>query len=114
MLCGSRRWGRVVRRIVWFFLEDICCFFFFQAEDGIRDLTVTGVQTCALPISLGGEGSSPTPPNLVFLSILLPARHRRTLLLQLGNVPDGSRTIFPLPSRLAALQERRFSKNHGW
>src|SRR3989475_1666602 len=32
---------------------DVCClfFFFFQAEDGIRDLTVTGVQTCALPIS---------------------------------------------------------------
>src|SRR2546430_5273324 len=27
-----------------------CFFFFFQAEDGIRDLTVTGVQTCALPI----------------------------------------------------------------
>src|SRR2546430_7545470 len=27
-------------------------YFFFQAEDGIRDLTVTGVQTCALPISL--------------------------------------------------------------
>src|SRR5690349_23126055 len=26
--------------------------FFFQAEDGIRDLYVTGVQTCALPISL--------------------------------------------------------------
>src|SRR2546427_2175353 len=28
----------------------IVFFFFFQAEDGIRDLTVTGVQTCALPI----------------------------------------------------------------
>src|SRR6266496_6030599 len=28
-----------------------CFFFFFQAEDGIRDLYVTGVQTCALPIS---------------------------------------------------------------
>src|SRR2546422_6371207 len=27
--------------------------FFFQAEDGIRDVAVTGVQTCALPISLG-------------------------------------------------------------
>src|SRR5437762_7023793 len=26
------------------------CFFFFQAEDGIRDTSVTGVQTCALPI----------------------------------------------------------------
>src|SRR5256886_5841057 len=30
---------------------DSSLFFFFQAEDGIRDLTVTGVQTCALPIS---------------------------------------------------------------
>src|SRR5690606_39761500 len=27
-----------------------CCCFFFQAEDGIRDFHVTGVQTCALPI----------------------------------------------------------------
>src|SRR2546430_12708861 len=33
-------------------------FFFFQAEDGIRDLTVTGVQTCALPIS-GGPRERP-------------------------------------------------------
>src|SRR2546430_16035157 len=32
-------------------LITISTFFFFQAEDGIRDLTVTGVQTCALPIS---------------------------------------------------------------
>src|SRR2546430_4262589 len=30
-------------------------FFFFQAEDGIRDLTVTGVQTCALPIARGAR-----------------------------------------------------------
>src|SRR2546430_7731941 len=35
--------------------------FFFQAEDGIRDLTVTGVQTCALPIS---------PNNPVFVNRL--------------------------------------------
>src|SRR5688572_31702234 len=36
--------------------QCLCCGaygFFFQAEDGIRDLTVTGVQTCALPILLG-------------------------------------------------------------
>src|SRR2546425_4227882 len=32
----------------------IFIFFFFQAEDGIRDKLVTGVQTCALPISLAG------------------------------------------------------------
>src|SRR5688572_30921271 len=31
-------------------LRFLFFFFFFQAEDGIRDLTVTGVQTCALPI----------------------------------------------------------------
>src|SRR3712207_7825765 len=40
------------------------CFFFFQAEDGIRDIGVTGVQTCALPIS----------------------EHRRALLVDLATV----------------------------
>src|SRR5215203_5589355 len=43
-------------------------FFFFQAEDGIRDIGVTGVQTCALPISgcsvVSARSTSPTlaPP----------------------------------------------------
>src|SRR5256885_5254002 len=32
-------------------IDDFVNFFFFQAEDGIRDYKVTGVQTCALPIS---------------------------------------------------------------
>src|SRR5256884_4555050 len=40
-----------------------CCsnwlFFFFQAEDGIRDVAVTGVQTCALPIWWGGPVAGP-------------------------------------------------------
>ena len=31
---------------------NVLIFFFFQAEDGIRDIGVTGVQTCALPISV--------------------------------------------------------------
>src|SRR2546422_1639721 len=31
--------------------RDVTFVFFFQAEDGIRDVAVTGVQTCALPIS---------------------------------------------------------------
>src|SRR5205823_11995646 len=45
-----------------------CLFFFFQAEDGIRDKLVTGVQTCALPIyplaghaAGGGEGEAAAP-----------------------------------------------------
>src|SRR4030066_876717 len=52
-------------------------FFFFEAEDGIRDSSVTGVQTCALPISRegvrrgavlrthpqSGRGGAPRPPE---------------------------------------------------
>src|SRR5438132_9534940 len=40
--------------------------FFFQAEDGIRDHCVTGVQTCALPISRGNRvsiGNAPARPQ---------------------------------------------------
>src|SRR5437762_11155397 len=47
LACGER--GRM----------DTC--FFFQAEDGIRDTSVTGVQTCALPISIGGEPTNDRP-----------------------------------------------------
>src|SRR2546427_494054 len=38
-------------------------FFFFQAEDGIRDLTVTGVQTCALPICIALNGMAAVRPE---------------------------------------------------
>src|SRR5215475_6613915 len=54
--------------IIWVFWIDWresigrCCFFFFQAEDGIRDFHVTGVQTCALPI-LAVPLSNVTPVN---------------------------------------------------
>src|SRR2546430_10976321 len=69
-------------------------FFFFQAEDGIRDLTVTGVQTCALPIyptnservisralRTGGVGYRDLPPlrGTRSLAVVLrdPCRHSR-------------------------------------
>src|SRR3712207_1657928 len=41
------------------YLMRLGCFFFFQAEDGIRDIGVTGVQTCALPISKDVEAMQP-------------------------------------------------------
>src|SRR2546430_13656958 len=45
-------------------------FFFFQAEDGIRDLTVTGVQTCALPIlAFGSEGGGFEPKASGFIAV---------------------------------------------
>src|SRR5256886_17426949 len=46
---SSTRYSRTIMCIS----DKIVCFcFFFQAEDGIRDLTVTGVHTCALPICI--------------------------------------------------------------
>src|SRR2546421_5125163 len=42
---------------IYVLIEVSFFFFFFQAEDGIRDLIVTGVQTCALPIYLGLHGN---------------------------------------------------------
>src|SRR2546430_13388686 len=52
-------------------------FFFFQAEDGIRDLTVTGVQTCALPIfgflQEAGAAATPLFEENQLLSALVPA-----------------------------------------
>src|SRR2546421_4201537 len=42
----------------WFCNSWIFFFFFFQAEDGIRDLIVTGVQTCALPIWFSRSSAS--------------------------------------------------------
>src|SRR2546430_884559 len=47
-LCGHFLQGALTLILV--VGDAIAASFFFQAEDGIRDLTVTGVQTCALPI----------------------------------------------------------------
>src|SRR5436189_2389492 len=58
------------------------CFFFFQAEDGIRDTSVTGVQTCALPIlaepqQAGAEQHERhvVRPGSVLRPALAPAEH---------------------------------------
>src|SRR6266576_5054274 len=56
-------------------------FFFFQAEDGIRDLYVTGVQTCALPISAFGEAATPQQIEWVV--------HYLKSLCGDGNWPEG-------------------------
>src|SRR3989449_8375538 len=54
-------------------------FFFFQAEDGIRDVAVTGVQTCALPISrrsCGCSRSCTTPAKPSYWSPMKPTSRR--------------------------------------
>src|SRR2546426_3009289 len=70
-----------------------CFFFFFQAEDGIRDYKVTGVQTCALPICgdgrarlrTAGDGGGAGPrrrPRAAqsFRPGAAPAANRRTVI----------------------------------
>src|SRR2546430_6069327 len=72
------------------------CVFFFQAEDGIRDLTVTGVQTCALPIYAKG-----TRKGLAFFAESRPVRsttsfHPLTCLNRTQN--RLQQTLFLLPN----------------
>src|SRR3989440_6754165 len=56
VVLSGGRWFLLWRVDIFFFF-----FFFFQAEDGIRDLIVTGVQTCALPICwLKGSRKQPS------------------------------------------------------
>src|SRR2546430_1422295 len=65
-------------------------FFFFQAEDGIRDLTVTGVQTCALPIS--GAKMVHCAPNTssTIVSKSVARAGGRTSYRGLVNVQEGA------------------------
>src|SRR2546429_5290182 len=73
-------------------------FFFFQAEDGIRDVAVTGVQTCALPISLRGLGAS--------LSLDRSKNPCPCFLLRAG--PDSGWAVAPRsPPRRPGAQSRR-------
>src|SRR6266487_6458239 len=96
-------------------------FFFFQAEDGIRDGRVTGVQTCALPIS--GRRSPGSRLSVVASSSFRPGprsagcsrRSPKSALLARSrprrkhlSTHDATRARFAATAdRLAALQERR-------
>src|SRR2546421_6797908 len=51
LTCRRTTGTRILIMGLHIFVCSFFSFFFFQAEDGIRDLIVTGVQTCALPIS---------------------------------------------------------------
>src|SRR5688572_31227512 len=75
-------------------------FFFFQAEDGIRDLTVTGVQTCALPIycwpsKCVGETSDPGlyhAPHSSTTSLTRCCRSYSPMMVQCWLISDSMRS----------------------
>src|SRR5205085_9255597 len=64
--------------------------FFFQAEDGIRGLTVTGVQTCALPISVIVPIAAGTAPAAIGTMTGHPSR---TTLTRRAEVNAATSTI---------------------
>src|SRR5690606_39533399 len=70
----------------------LCVFFFFQAEDGIRDFHVTGVQTCALPICCSVDS---------YLGLVLLAKatssHVSVLSLQKAIAFSVSTTVVLVP-----------------
>src|SRR5689334_24011688 len=95
---------------MFYFIEHVYCFifffFFFQAEDGIRDGTVTGVQTCALPIYLdkylvdqGLSGTSPVDAQSA---------------LKIGTLTDADYVVIGTvnPSRTLTFSDARRSEEH--
>src|SRR2546429_3751835 len=68
-------------------------FFFFQAEDGIRDVAVTGVQTCALPISFIEQGGGETIVPGGLDCLLLVEFERETAAAARGVVGDAVRGL---------------------
>src|SRR5215469_17282366 len=81
-------------------------FFFFQAEDGIRDLYVTGVQTCALPIS--------SEERSAIFSVLVPhtgavVEAAWQLLRHLPYQTDWHRKAFRAPTHEQAHRTKRLT-----
>src|SRR5206468_3168614 len=83
-------------------------FFFFQAEDGIRDLIVTGVQTCALPISLNGI-------DVLVKNNFAPLKGKRIGLVtnHTGHDRDRRPTIDLLQNAPGVTLVALFSPEHG-
>src|SRR3712207_5342149 len=88
--------------------------FFFQAEDGIRDIGVTGVQTCALPILRGykEEGTTTTPFDMVMLNDM----DRYHLVIDvIDRVPSLRTRASHVRQRMVdtRLRLRAYTRDHG-
>src|SRR5690606_40506125 len=98
--------------VVYLFVK-LLLFFFFQAEDGIRDFHVTGVQTCALPIFLN-IAARPGLVACMYRRGFLPTTRRHVAKM-------SSRLLFPIGTgalnRGVRSEERRVGKrvdSGGW
>src|SRR5262249_59364869 len=91
----------------------MCCFF-FQAEDGIRDWSVTGVQTCALPIFTCHPGPEDLSPYIsVGWSYVTGARMRRLHIVCAPRLSFVQRAWAALVRVDGRSEERRVGKEGG-
>src|SRR6266850_5853290 len=77
-------------------------FFFFQAEDGIRDYKVTGVQTCALPICPPGDGVDRRAGVGAGIGYALRVRDRKSVVYG-KSVDLGGRRIIKKKKKIRKL-----------
>src|SRR3712207_6952647 len=89
---------------------DAVSFFFFQAEDGIRDIGVTGVQTCALPISLPEPEGRPRRGENCRATRRTRARAERTIRLHFAQVERRCLRAGVRAGVLSRSEERRVGK----
>src|SRR5690606_41201601 len=83
-------------------------YFFFQAEDGIRDFHVTGVQTCALPISTNRD-----PESFAALSKLIPPSASPSATWSFGSKSKTGGSPTRRSSTLAASSSRSEERRVG-
>src|SRR5256886_2040376 len=88
-------------------MSHLHLFFFFQAEDGIRDLTVTGVQTCALPISERPAGAARSRCGVQSSEARRPSRGARSRRVYGTRAAPGGRVPRARPARGAPSRRSR-------
>src|SRR5439155_14297675 len=89
-------------------VKRYCHFFFFQAEDGIRDGHVTGVQTCALPISFStSSGCARRRPRGRSSASNAPTSRARRHSVNSDEYSPSRRSSAPISPRS---EERRVGK----
>src|SRR5690348_18177010 len=84
-----------------------CVFFFFQAEDGIRDGRVTGVQTCALPILTPRTAFRPGNPFVTRVRGAFTSGKHRSRVPETCPPDDSLRPGRPAGGKCAERSEER-------
>src|SRR5690606_41144608 len=75
--------------------DTLVCCFFFQAEDGIRDFHVTGVQTCALPISIQNAAFRAAGADGVYVALRCTAETLPGLMRGIALAGGGGNVTVP-------------------